>query len=75
MRKGPSELTKWKAAYQAAVLEADDAKIMRRIVNAEEAIGRRLQVGGKLNAGEAQAIYYAILRLHVLASKTRNGRI
>jgi len=49
----------------AALLEVDKDNMMQRIADAEEAIGRRLKVDEKLSAGEAQAIYDAIIRLRL----------
>lgn len=69
MTEARSELPEWLAAYRNAVLEVDDTKIVRRIADAEEAIGRKLQMDGRLNSWEAQAIYDAIVALRVLWHK------
>jgi len=72
MTKMRSSQPEWLAAYQAALLEVDKAKVMQQIAVAEEAIGRRLKVDEKLSASEAQAIYDAIVRLRLLWHEASN---
>jgi len=68
----------WQAAYLAAVLEGDDASLTARIQIAEDAISRRLQLDGKLDLEEGQALFDAIcglraLRRHRLERNATNG--
>ena len=67
MTEAPLMLPEWRAAYQAAVVEVDDTRLMQRIEAAQAAITHRLQaLNGSIEPEEAQALLDATHALHVL---------
>jgi len=57
----------WQGAYQAAILETDDSKLLEKIVAAEGVIGLRIQsLIGLPHDGEGQELDDALRALRVL---------